>query len=56
MLNTFSDWLCGVLLWAAIVMLVGLTYEVFVSQIINGWTSLAALAVVLVAALFWPRF
>ena len=56
MLNTFSDWLCGVLVWTAIAMLIGLSYEVFVSPIISGWSSLVALVIVLVAALFWPKF
>jgi hypothetical protein len=56
MTNTFSDWLCGVLVWTAIVMLVGLTVEVFLSPIINGWTALLALAIVLLAPLFWPKY
>jgi len=56
MLNTFSDWLCGVFVWTAIVMAIGLSYEVFVSPIINGWSSLVALVIVLVASLFWPKY
>jgi hypothetical protein len=56
MLNTFSDWLFNVLVWGAVITLAGLTIEVFVSPIINGVTALVALIVVLVAALFWPKY
>jgi hypothetical protein len=56
MLNTFSDWLFNVMLWGAVLALIGLSFEVFVSPIVNGWTALAALAVALVASLFWPKF
>jgi hypothetical protein len=56
MLNTFSDWLCNVLLWGAILTLAVLSVEVFVSPIINGWVALSALALMLVASFFWPKY
>ena len=56
MLNTFSDWLFNVLLWGAVLTLVGLSIEVFVSPILNGMTALVALGVTVVLALFWPKY
>jgi hypothetical protein len=56
MLNTFSDWLFNVLVWGAVLALALLSYEVFVSPVLNGLTALVALVVALVAALFWPKY
>jgi hypothetical protein len=55
MLNTFSGWLCNVLLLGAIAALIGLSYEVFVGPVLSSLAPLVALIVVLVASLFWPK-
>ena len=56
MLNPFSTWLFNVMLWGAIFTLIGLSYHVFVSEIVSGPLALIALAVVVVLSLFWPKY
>ncbi len=55
-LNPFSSWLFNVLLWGAIFALAGLSYHVFVAEIISGPMALIALAVIVVLSLFWPKY
>lgn len=55
MVTTFSDWLCNLLLWAAIIATGVLTYETFAAPIINEITALIVLGVGAVLSLFWPR-
>jgi len=57
MLNSFSGWLFNVLLLSAIVTVVALGYHTFAAPIIdNGVAALAALGVVAIISLFWPKF
>jgi hypothetical protein len=56
MLNPFSSWLFNVMLWGAVLALIGLTYHVFVNEIISGPTALIGLVVILVVSLFWPKY
>jgi hypothetical protein len=56
MLNTFSSWLFNVMLWGAILALVGLGYQVFVGPILSGLTALIGLAAIVVLSLFWPKY
>ena len=55
-LNPFSSWLFNVMLWGAVLALIGLTYHVFVNEIISGPTALIGLVVILVVSLFWPKY
>ncbi|HJU31749.1 MAG TPA: hypothetical protein VJ740_09845 [Hyphomicrobiaceae bacterium] len=61
MVNSFADWLCNVMVWGAIVALIILLAEAFVSQgfltqSANLVTGLAGLAVVAVLATLWPKY
>ncbi len=56
MLNPFSSWLFNVMLWGGIFALIGLSYHVFVTEIISGPTALIALAATVVLSLFWPKY
>jgi hypothetical protein len=55
-LNPFSSWLFNVMLWGAIFALMVLSFHVLVAEIISGPLALAALALTLVLALFWPKY
>ena len=61
MVNSFADWLCNVMVWGAIVTLVALLYEVFVStgfvsSAVNLVSGLIAFALVAVLATLWPKY
>ena len=61
MLNSFSDWLCNVMLWGGIVTLAVLLYETFAARGFlandaNVVTAVIAVALVGAASLFWPRY
>jgi hypothetical protein len=61
MVNSFADWICNVMVWGAIVALIVLIYEAFVSRgfLVEGAnmvTSLIAVAVVAVLATLWPKY
>lgn len=56
-MNTFSGWLFNVLLLGAIVAVAGLCYHTFAAPILyDGLVAMVALGVVVVIALFWPKF
>jgi hypothetical protein len=56
-MNTFSGWLFNVLLLGAIAAVAGLFYHTLAAPILyNGLVPLVALGVVVVVALFWPKF
>ena len=61
MLNSFSNWLCNLMVWGAIVTLVVLLYETFAARGFlaneaNAITALTAVGLVAVASLVWPRY
>jgi hypothetical protein len=58
MVGSFSDWLCNVMLWGALVTLVMLIGEIFVSPgILRNWlNSVIALVVVAGLASLWPKY
>jgi hypothetical protein len=61
MVNSFADWLCNVLVWASIVTLAVLLYDVFVSggflnNVVNPVNGLIAIAVVAMLSALWPKY
>jgi hypothetical protein len=55
MVTNFSDWMCNLLLWTAIVTTLTLTVDRFV-PILNGTNALVGLGMVVVLSLLWPRY
>jgi hypothetical protein len=56
MLNPFASWLFNVMVWGAIFSLVGLSFHIYVAEIISGPVALIALVLTVVLALFWPKY
>ena len=61
MFNDLADWLCNVMLWGAIVTLVALLYEKFISPgflvtQVNLVVGLIAIGVVAGLSLLWPKY
>jgi hypothetical protein len=61
MVNSFADWLCNVLVWAAIVTLAVLLYETllsrgFLDNAVNPVNGLIAIAVVAMLSALWPKY
>jgi hypothetical protein len=56
MVASFSDWLCNLLLWGAVIALGALLYHSFAAPILGGVNALVGLGVAVVLSLFWPRF
>jgi hypothetical protein len=60
MVSSFADWLCNVLVWGGIVLVVALLYDVFVAQgsltaSATPIATLLAFAIVAVLASLWPK-
>jgi hypothetical protein len=58
MVNTFSDWLCNLMLWAAVITLFALLYDTFAApgSLASGFFALAGLGLAVVLALLWPKY
>ncbi|MGE0852449.1 MAG: hypothetical protein AB7O44_22960 [Hyphomicrobiaceae bacterium] len=58
MVDSFSDWLCNVMLWGAIATVVLLLGETFVSPgILHNWlNSVIGLVAVAGLAALWPKY
>jgi hypothetical protein len=55
-MNTASDWLFNLILWGAIVALLVLGVHVYVAPILGSAVALIALAFIVVASAFWPKW
>jgi hypothetical protein len=61
MLNSFSNWLCNLMVWGAVITFALLLYEAFASKgflanQVDQVGALIAVGVVAVVSLFWPRY
>ena len=61
MVGSFSNWLCNVMVWGAIIAFVVLLYETFIArgflaEAANPINSGIALAAVVVLSALWPRY
>jgi hypothetical protein len=61
MLNTFSNWLCNLMVWGAVVTFALLLYDTFASKgflasQVDQINALIVIGVVAVVSLFWPRY
>jgi hypothetical protein len=56
MVTNFSDWLCNLMLWSAVIALVALSYDKYVAPLLGGTNALIGLGAAAVLSLLWPRY
>jgi hypothetical protein len=61
MVKSFSDWLCNLIVWGAIVTLAVLVYETFLARGFlanqaNAIGALVAAGVIAVLSVVWPKY